>query len=149
LVPVAQVALGIDNVQGAFSAFAQPTVFLVLSSLFLAEALRKHGLTRRLAIYAIVTSGGAVPRLVLNVMLLTALLSMWVLNTATTAVLIPLAITVAQYVPQQEHAKRVVATLVLGIAFAGQSRWHEHGCGQRRKRHCRGVSGHRRQFWFS
>ena len=118
LVPVAQVALGIDNVQGAFSAFAQPTVFLVLSSLFLAEALRKHGLTRRLAIYAIVTSGGAVPRLVLNVMLLTALLSMWVLNTATTAVLIPLAITVAQYVPQQEHAKRVVATLVLGIAFA-------------------------------
>jgi sodium-dependent dicarboxylate transporter 2/3/5 len=118
LVPVAQVALGIDDVQGAFSAFAQPTVFLVLSSLFLAEALRKHGLTRRLAIYAIVTSGGAVPRLVLNVMLLTALLSMWVLNTATTAVLIPLAITVAQYVPQQEHAKRVVATLVLGIAFA-------------------------------
>ncbi len=118
LVPVAQVALGIDNVQGAFSAFAQPTVFLVLSSLFLAEALRKHGLTRRLAIYAIVTSGGAVPRLILNVMLLTALLSMWVLNTATTAVLIPLAITVAQYVPQQEHAKRVVATLVLGIAFA-------------------------------
>ncbi len=118
LVPVAQVALGIDNVQGAFSAFAQPTVFLVLSSLFLAEALRKHGLTRRLAIYAIVTSGGALPRLIFNVMLLTALLSMWVLNTATTAVLIPLAITVAQYVPQQEHAKRVVATLVLGIAFA-------------------------------
>lgn len=118
LVPVAQVALGIDDVQGAFSAFAQPTVFLVLSSLFLAEALRKHGLTRRLAIYAIVTSGGGLPRLLFNVMLLTSLLSMWVLNTATTAVLIPLAITVAQYVPQPEHAKRVVATLVLAIAFA-------------------------------
>jgi len=118
LVPVAQVALGIDTVQGAFSAFAQPTVFLVLSSLFLAEALRKHGLTRRLAIYAIVTSGGALPRLIFNVMALTALLSMWVLNTATTAVLIPLAITVAQYVPQQEHARRVVAALVLAIAFA-------------------------------
>ena len=118
LVPVAQVALGVDDVQGAFSAFAQPTVFLVLSSLFLAEALRKHGLTRRLAIYAIVTSGGALPRLIFNIMLLTSLLSMWVLNTATTAVLIPVALTVAQYVPQQEHAKRVVAALVLAIAFA-------------------------------
>lgn len=118
LVPVAQVAFGIDTVSGAFSAFAQPTVFLVLSSLFLAEALRKHGLARRLAIYAIVTSGGALPRLLFNIMLLTGLMSMWVLNTATTAVLIPVAITVAQHVPQPEEAKRVMAALILGIAYA-------------------------------
>jgi len=118
LVPVAQVALGIDNVSGAFSAFAQPSLFLVLSSLFLAEALRKHGLTRRLAIYAMIASGGQLPRLLFNVMLMTTLLSMWVLNTATTAVLIPVALTIAQYVPQPEQARRTVATLVLGIAYA-------------------------------
>ena len=118
LVPVAQVALDIDSVSGAFSAFAQPSLFLVLSSLFLAEALRKHGLTRRLAIYAIIVSGGRLPRLLFNVMLMTTLLSMWVLNTATTAVLIPVALTLAQYVPQPEQARRTVATLVLGIAYA-------------------------------
>ena len=118
LVPVAQVALGIDTATGAFRAFAQPSVFLVLSSLFLAEALRKHGLTRRMAIYAIVTSGGKLPRLLFNLMLLTGLLSMWVMNTATTAVLIPVALTVAQHVPQPQHAKRMVATLVIGIAYA-------------------------------
>ncbi|MEJ5246620.1 MAG: DASS family sodium-coupled anion symporter [Caldilinea sp.] len=118
LVPVAQVALGIDDVGGAFGAFAQPSLFLVLSSLFLAEALRKHGLTRRLAIYAIVSSGGHLPRLLFNLMLMTTLLSMWVLNTATTAVLIPVALTIAQYVPQPEQARRVMAALVLGIAYA-------------------------------
>lgn len=118
LVPVAQVALGIDNVSGAFSAFAQPSLFLVLSSLFLAEALRKHGLTRRLAIYAIISSGGSMSRLLFNVMLMTTLLSMWVLNTATTAVLIPVALTIAQHVPQPDQARRAVATLVIGIAYA-------------------------------
>ena len=58
LVPVAQVALGIDTVQGAFAPFADPVIYLILASLFLAEALRKHGLTRRLALYAIVCSRG-------------------------------------------------------------------------------------------
>lgn len=118
LVPVAQVALDIDSVSGAFSAFAQPSLFLVLSSLFLAEALRKHGLTRRLAIYAMIASGGQLSRLLFNVMLMTTLLSMWVLNTATTAVLIPVALTIAQYVPHPEQARCTVATLVLGIAYA-------------------------------
>uniref|UniRef100_A0A7C1FRF9 Sodium-dependent dicarboxylate transporter SdcS n=1 Tax=Caldilinea aerophila TaxID=133453 RepID=A0A7C1FRF9_9CHLR len=118
LVPVAQVALGIDDVGGAFNAFAQPSLFLVLSSLFLAEALRKHGLTRRMAIYAIVSSGGYLPKLLFNLMLMTTLLSMWVLNTATTAVLIPVALTIAQYVPHPEQARRVMAALVLGIAYA-------------------------------
>ena len=118
LIPVAQVALGIDTVSGAFSAFAQPSLFLVLSSLFLAEALRKHGLTRRLAIYAIISSGGDLPRLLFNIMLMTTLLSMWVLNTATTAVLIPVALTIAQHVGQPEQARRTVGVLVVGIAYS-------------------------------
>lgn len=118
LVPVAQVALGIDTVSGAFSAFAQPSLFLVLSSLFLAEALRKHGLTRRLAIYAIISSGGHLHRLLFYLMIMTAVLSMWVLNTATTAILIPVALTIAQHIPQPDQARRAVATLVMGIAYA-------------------------------
>lgn len=118
LVPVMQVALGIDTVSGAFAGFGQPALFLVLSSLFLAEALRKHGLTRRLAIYAVVTSGGNTPRLLFNIMAVTCLLSMWVMNTATTAVLLPVAMLVAQYAAVPEHALRLNAVLVMGIAYA-------------------------------
>ncbi|MEZ4558634.1 MAG: DASS family sodium-coupled anion symporter [Caldilineaceae bacterium] len=118
MVPIAQIALGIDTATGAFAPFGQPVVFLILGSLFLAEALRKHGLTRRLALYAIVMSGGELKRLLFGIMLVTGVLSMFVLNTATAAVLIPVAITIAQRVPQQDVAQRVLALLILGIAYS-------------------------------
>lgn len=117
LVPVAQVALGIDTVQGAFAPFGQPAAFLILTSLFLAEALRKHGLTRRLAMRAIVISGGSFAPLLLSLLVMTGLLSMWVQNTATTAVLIPVAITIAQRFPNAEDAHRALPLLVLAVAY--------------------------------
>ncbi len=118
MVPVAQIALNIDTAAGAFSPFGNPVLFLILGSLFLAEALRKHGLTRRLALYAILRSGGNFRRLVFGLMLVTGLLSMWVLNTATTAVLIPVAITIAQRVQRPEDAQRALCILVLCIAYS-------------------------------
>lgn len=118
MVPICQIALGIDRASGAFAPFGRPVVFLILGSLFLAEALRKHGLTRRLALYAIVASKGNFRLLLLELMLITGALSMWVLNTATAAVLIPVAITIAQRVPRQEEARRVLTLLILGIAYS-------------------------------
>ncbi|MGD2041912.1 MAG: SLC13 family permease, partial [Anaerolineae bacterium] len=88
LVPVALVFLGTGTVDDALAAFSSPTVFLILASLFLAEALRKHGLTRRLAMTTVVTSGGNTQRLLLGIMAVAAFFSMWVENTATAAILI-------------------------------------------------------------
>ncbi len=118
VVPVGQVALGIDSVDGAFAPFGRPVVFLILGSLFLAEALRKHGLTRRLALYAIIQSRGRFKILLLGLMIITGILSMWVLNTATAAVLIPVAITIAQRVKNPEHAQLALTVLILGIAYS-------------------------------
>jgi len=117
LVPVAQVALGIDTVQAAFAPYSRPTVFLILTSLFLAEALRKHGLTRRLAMRAIVLSGGSFSLLILSLLFMTGFLSMWVQNTATTAVLIPVAITIAQRFPNADDAHRALPLLILAVAY--------------------------------
>ena len=117
LVPVMEVALGIDTVRGAFAPFADPVIYLILASLFLAEALRKHGLTRRFALYAIVFSRGDLHRLVLILIAMTALLSMWVLNTATAAMLIPVALSIAQQIRDPVQAKRIQAVLVLAIAY--------------------------------
>jgi sodium-dependent dicarboxylate transporter 2/3/5 len=114
---VAQVALGIDEVSGAFAPFADPVIYLILASLFLAEALRKHGLTRRLALYAIVWSRGHFHRLVLLLIALTAFLSMWVLNTATAAMLIPVAISIAQQIHDENDARTLLAVLVLAIGY--------------------------------
>jgi len=118
LVPIGQIALGINEARDAFAPFGNPVLFLILGSLFLAEALRKHGLTRRLALTAIVRSGGNFRLLVLGLMLTTGLLSMWVLNTATTAVLIPVALTIAQRVQRPDDAKRVLSLLILCIAYS-------------------------------
>jgi solute carrier family 13 (sodium-dependent dicarboxylate transporter), member 2/3/5 len=118
LVPIMQIALGIDQAPGAFAPFGTPVVFLILGSLFLAEALRKHGLTRRLALYAIVASGGQFSLLLLGLMGITGGLSMFVLNTATAAVLIPVAITIAQQVPRAEDARKALAVLMLAIAYS-------------------------------
>lgn len=118
MVPICQIALGIDTATGAFAPFGSPVLFLILGSLFLAEALRKHGLTRRMALYIIVATQGSMDKLLFGLMFVTGLLSMWVLNTATAAVLIPVAITIAQRVQPQEKAQRALQLLVLGIAFS-------------------------------
>lgn len=68
MVPLMQVAFGITDTREALEPFSRPVVFLILTSLFLAEALRKHGLTRRLALLTIIGSGGAVPKVLFGLM---------------------------------------------------------------------------------
>jgi sodium-dependent dicarboxylate transporter 2/3/5 len=118
MVPVAQVALGVADTPQSFETFSRPVVFLILASLFLAEALRKHGLTRRLALTTIVRSGGGIAMLVFGLMGIAALFSMWVENTATAAVLIPVALTIAKQLPDPKKARQLLVLLVLGIAYA-------------------------------
>lgn len=117
MVFVSMVALGVADASQAFEALSRPIVLLILGSLFIAEALRKHGLTRRLALSSIVASGGDVSRLLLGLMSIAALLSMWMENTATAAVLIPVAMTIANRIEDRDQAREVTLLLVLGIAY--------------------------------
>ncbi len=118
MVSVALVALGVADVTQAFETFSRPIITLILGSLFLAEALRKQGVTRRYALRSIVASGGSVNRILLGMMGIAALLSMWMENTATAAVLIPVALTIANQVKDRESAQEITVLLVLGIAYA-------------------------------
>lgn len=118
MVPAAEVVLGVATIGEALEPFSRPTVFLVLSSLFLAEALRKHGLTRRLALGTVVFSGGGTRQLLLGIMGVAAFFSMWVENTATAAVLIPVALTISRQVPNPKAARGFLVLLVFGIAYS-------------------------------
>lgn len=117
LVPLMAVVLGTADATAAFAPFSSPVVYLILAGLFLAEALRKHGLTRRLAILTLLTSGGRIPLLVLGMMLIAGLLSMWVINTAVAAMLIPVALTISRLAPTENQQRRVLLLLGLGIAY--------------------------------
>lgn len=118
MVSVIMVVLGVADSTQTFEVLSRPIIILILGSLFVAEALRKHGLTRRLALFSVVSSGGNVGKILLGLMAIAALLSMWMENTATAAVLIPVALTIANQIPDREKAKEVTVLLVLGIAYS-------------------------------
>ena len=95
-VPILLTLFGVfPTMAGALTGFADPVIFLLLGGFVLAAALQKHGLDRRVAYHLIARLGTSPRRLVLAVMAATAALSMVVSNSATTAMMIPVALGVA------------------------------------------------------
>lgn len=92
LVPVLATLLGLASPRDALGAFAQPIVFLFLGGFALAAALRAQAIDTALAHAMIRLAGGRASLAVLGLLGLTALLSMWLSNTATTALMVPLAL---------------------------------------------------------
>lgn len=121
MVPVVLIGLGVTgSLPAAFSGFADPVIFLMLAGFALARALQKHDLDRLVA-YAVMARLGTSPsRLVLAVMVATAGLSMLVSNTATTAMMAPIALGVASQVAPTDRATdaNVGIAMLLGTAYA-------------------------------
>jgi len=95
VIPLLALLLGAADARTAFAGFGDPIVFLFFGTFMLTEAADRHGLNRRLA-EAVLGSRwvSAQPRLLLwAVALLGCAISAWVNNTATTALLLPLALT--------------------------------------------------------
>ncbi|RLM56464.1 anion transporter [Halobellus sp. Atlit-31R] len=122
LIPVVLTIFGIyDQMETALSGFADPLIFLFVAGFMLAKALQTHSIDRRLALYLINWMGRSPRLLILTIMISTAFLSMWVSNTATTAMMTPVALGVLARVVGREDDGGVsnmrVATL-LGTAYA-------------------------------
>lgn len=92
--PSIAVLLGVSGARDAFAPFGDPVIFLFLGSFLLAEALRVHGLDRRIALAILALPGvSASPaRLRVAIALVTAGISMWISNTATAAMMLPIAL---------------------------------------------------------
>ena len=88
------IALGVAPARQVFSYFADPIVFLFIGSFMLARAMAVHGLDRRIALsFLSIRSVSASPaRMLAGLGFVTAVLSMWVSNTATTAMMLPIAL---------------------------------------------------------
>ena len=95
LVPLLAVLTGLMGTREALASFAHPIIFLFLGGFALAAALQRHGLDRALALAVLRLAGGHRVRAVLLLFGLTALLSMWISNTACAALLIPIFLGVA------------------------------------------------------
>jgi len=74
--------------------YGHPLIFLFMGGFFLAMAMQRWGLHRRIALRTIKAVGTEPSRLILGFMLATAFLSMWVSNTATVMMMTPIALAV-------------------------------------------------------
>jgi sodium-dependent dicarboxylate transporter 2/3/5 len=111
--------LGIMNASDTAAAYYSPILFLVLGGAIIALAIERTGLHRRLAL-AIVSRGGSTPAaMLLAFMAATAILSLIVSNTATTLIMMPIAVAVLHAASIKEgHTEGFAGALVMGIAFA-------------------------------
>jgi sodium-dependent dicarboxylate transporter 2/3/5 len=88
------IAMGVAEPKAVLAPFADPMIFLFLGSFILARAMSLHGLDRRIALgFLSVRWVAARPaRVLAGIGFVTAALSMWVSNTATTAMMLPIAL---------------------------------------------------------
>ena len=84
--------LGISNLNAAAAPFANPVVFLLFGGFLIALAVERWDLHRRIAFHIILRVGNRPHNLIGGVMLATGALSMWISNTATTVMMLPIAI---------------------------------------------------------
>lgn len=75
-------------------AYADPLIFLFMGGFFLAMAMQRWGLHRRIALRTIRAAGTDPAHLIFGFMIATAFLSMWVSNTATVMMMVPIALAV-------------------------------------------------------
>ena len=118
--PALTVVLGVVPVREAFAPFGDPIIFLFLGSFLLARAMSAHGLDRRLAraVLALPAASSSPQRVVWTFAALAAVLSMWVSNSATTAMLFPIALGVLGTMDEGRGRSSALArSLLLACAY--------------------------------
>lgn len=108
-------ALGLSDGRETAAPYANPIIFLFLGGFVIALAMQRWGLHRRLAINLIAAIGTQPKRIIAGFLLASALVSMWVSNTATAMMMLPIAISVVQLLPEATPSN--AATRGFGVAL--------------------------------
>ena len=111
--------LGILDGKQVAQAYGDPLIILLMGGAMLSKAMEKSGAHRRIALSMVNLFGNNdLRRLVLGFMVASAALSMWVSNTATTLMLLPVVYAVLESMEDKIQSARLAVPLFLGIAYA-------------------------------
>ena len=116
--------LGVATVAGTTAPYANPVIYLFLGGFLIAMALESCGLHKRMALAVLRVVGTRPANLVLGFMVATAFISMWVSNTATVVMMLPMATSVMELARGGDDAASDARTgafgvaLLLGIAYS-------------------------------
>jgi sodium-dependent dicarboxylate transporter 2/3/5 len=113
-VPVVLVFTRVGTAKQALAPFFDPIIALFFGGFLMAEAMRRSGLDHRAAITIVARAGRSPVMLFATMLGVSAFLSMWMSNTAATAMLVPIAIAVTAPIGHMGYRKATV----LGIAYA-------------------------------
>ncbi len=122
--PALAVPLGVAPAREAFAPFGHPILFLFLGSFLIARGMMQHGLDRRIALFVLSRSwvGNRSSRILLAFGGIAWFLSMWISNTATTAMMLPIGLGVLRTMSSdrgdEEGHHRYSMALLLTIAFS-------------------------------
>ncbi|MCY3969109.1 MAG: DASS family sodium-coupled anion symporter [Acidobacteria bacterium] len=101
LVAIPLLTAGDIAISSVAAPYANPNIFLFLGGFMIALSMQSWGLHRRMALHIILLVGSRPDRLVLGFMAASAFLSMWISNTATTVMMLPIALSVIDLVRQR------------------------------------------------
>ena len=118
LIPVLIVLTDIRPPSEALAPFFDPAVALIFGGFLIGRALTKYELDKRLALLILSRTRGSGGALILTVMGVTAFLSMWISNTASAAIMIPIALAVISRIRDSDIRDKYGKALVLGVAYA-------------------------------
>lgn len=121
LIPlVVMPACGVLTMEQVSGRYSREIVFLSMGGFMIAAAMERSGLHRRVALGIVARVGTSPRQLVLGFMVASAFLSMWISNTATTAMMLPIAVAVgALFKPQDTDGTfELGVCMMLGIAYA-------------------------------
>jgi|TARA_Y100000996_G_scaffold95393_1_gene68049 sodium-dependent dicarboxylate transporter 2/3/5 len=124
LVPLALFPmLGIVDIQSAANPYANKTIYLFFGGFLIATAIQKWDLHKRIALFVLEYAGSNGASLIFGFMLTAAVISMWVMNTATTIMLLPIGLAVITVVKEtvkglnEQEIESFQLALLLGIAY--------------------------------
>ncbi len=109
---------GITSPDQAARPYGDDVIFLLLGGFIIAMAMQRWNLHKRIALNILARVGGHPAALIGGFMAAAALLSMWISNTATTLMMIPIALSVANAVSGGKKGHTFTIALVLGVAYA-------------------------------
>ncbi len=165
--PLLAVVLRVADARAALAPFADPIIFLFIGSFMLAEAMFVHGVDRRIAYTALSWKfvGRSAPRVLLVYSAVATALSMWMSNTATTAMMFPIGLALISHMmqigPRDEVSRATASALRAGAdvddlvrrvgwrhgdagRHAAEPHRHRHARAHRRRPHLvLHVDGHR------
>ena len=118
LVILLQIIVGIHSVEEGLAYIATPVNSLLLAGFVIAAGLKKYDLDRRIGLQFIALMGEKTENLIFGVFLATAFLSMWISNTAATAIMLPIGIGMMKKVIEDPKGTNLGKAMIIGIAFS-------------------------------